>query len=321
MARPMLLGMIDELINTQRPIPDRITDIYEIIIENWISREANDKISKESLREFTKKCALYMLFNYKLLINNEEISELCLSDELELLNPIFARSKSLLNRLPNGNYKFAHKSIYEHLVSKYALSNKTVAEKVCEDIVRNGLNFVYYRELCAINLEKLYSDYSYIYLNGFDLNHLNLPEVNFSNSNLFKSDLSNVNLFNADLTRTNLSGANLSEVNLSEANLFRTNLTKANLSNANLTKANLSNTNLLATNLSGADLSGAKIYSANMSETNLSGANLSNANLSKLNLLRVNLSRSNLLGATISNVNIFGANLSEAIVDHSVVNI
>ena len=114
----MLLSYIDDLIISKREY-NHLFQIYEQLIENWIKREA---ISSETLHSFTKQTAIKMYCNNSIYISSKAMEELCEKYNINLKN-IEARSKSLLNRNGIGQYKFAHKSIYEYVLAKEALQN------------------------------------------------------------------------------------------------------------------------------------------------------------------------------------------------------
>ncbi|MBE9041835.1 pentapeptide repeat-containing protein [Oscillatoriales cyanobacterium LEGE 11467] len=104
-------------------------------------------------------------------------------------------------------------------------------------------------------------------LSGFDLQHIELSQVNFYGSKLVRTNLKGANLHKADLSSASMSyavcrGANLSNAYLSYSNLSGADLRGANLSNAYLTHANLR----------GANLCGANLIDAKVSQTQLAMA-------------------------------------------------
>lgn len=265
MARPMLLGMIDFLIDKIKLSEQiKITNIFEMLVDNWLERELNDKVTKECLITFSKKTAIYMLDNNKLLITENEISTLCKEGELELLNPILGRSKSLLNRLPKGDYKFAHKSVYEYLISKYALFEKELAKKVMNNIKKGSINGIYYNELCTLNFYMM-KDFSYRYLSRLNLSDYSiLPNTKLAGKDLIETDLRYAKLERADLAEAVLRGANLSGACLRNANLRGADLSHADLSHADLSYADLTGVYLKAANLTGASLDKAILTKAKL---------------------------------------------------------
>ncbi|VXD13669.1 hypothetical protein [Marinoscillum sp. 108] len=167
MVRPMLLNYIDDLLDHQDSF-NSIYNIYSLLIESWIDREANRKrqveraIFKQNLYEFSEKFAVELYNNFyaesslrvpaQSVITFAQESNINLSD-LEL------KSKSLLNRDGRGNYKFAHKSILEFFLAKIAFSKHFFLREF------NFSSFTFarqmYRDLCKINYDQNKSNLSY----------------------------------------------------------------------------------------------------------------------------------------------------------------
>lgn len=87
----------------------------------------------ENMNIFSKELAVNLFVNRMprngLYISSDEIMPFAKSydialDELEL------KGKSLLNRDAEGRFKFAHKSIFEYLIAKYAVENDSWAQSV-----------------------------------------------------------------------------------------------------------------------------------------------------------------------------------------------
>ena len=171
----------------------------------------------------------------------------------------------------------------------------------------------------------------------------NLNGIDLSHTTLFQVDLSNADLSDANLNGTNLSGANLKGAYLCQTNLELANLSNANLHSAYLSHANLSQVNFSGTNLNGAYLKDANLQFANFKSAQLDrhtiidrkwrlvweivnqgaegqeliGLNLSNANLRGANLKRANLSNSNLKNSDLRGANFSEANLTNVDLTHT----
>jgi hypothetical protein len=116
-ARPMLLNLIPEIASNEARI-DNLWQLYEFMVKQWAIRE-NDWISKDELISFSKALA-FEIYSKRDQRKSERV-------HIEELNSIFNkdftkankeaskfRTRSLLNRDSEGNYKFAHRSIMEY---------------------------------------------------------------------------------------------------------------------------------------------------------------------------------------------------------------
>ncbi len=143
-VRPMLLSHIEDLVNTGENY-EYSYQIYEVLIERWIEREASkqgiikkygsEKKFKEMLYDFSQKLAVNLYENRKnrgglFLPPDTKIAdaELQISDiegeDNTLFNQTAWRSRSLLNRDAEGNYKFSHKSVLEYFLAKEAIEKE-----------------------------------------------------------------------------------------------------------------------------------------------------------------------------------------------------
>jgi uncharacterized protein YjbI with pentapeptide repeats len=134
-------------------------------------------------------------------------------------------------------------------------------------------------------------------------------------------NLQGVNLEGANLSEIDFYGANLEGINLSNATLIGSNLKNSRLIKANFTNANLANTIfddawLLGVNFSRANLTGASLKSRLIGNADFSQANLNRANLEDCNQW-INYSDfpnldDELLELFIGLINFSGASLKEA---------
>ena len=140
MVRPMLLSYIDYLVEGQK-VYENTYEIYEALIAKWIEREADKRKHKthdrekfkRDLHEYSRRVALEIYHG------RAETQSDCLSKEAALavahkhgidLQDYEITGQSLLTRDAEGNWKFAHKSIWEFLVAKAALSDNRFAAQI-----------------------------------------------------------------------------------------------------------------------------------------------------------------------------------------------
>jgi hypothetical protein len=125
MARPLLLSHIDDLLKSN--ISDKkysIIEIYDILIEKWLQREAD--FAKENeldvnayktrLLKFSEEMALCMAKPVYTKAETDEIIRQHNADDFFKEKNL--KGRSLLNRNSKNDYKFAHKSFMEYLVAK-----------------------------------------------------------------------------------------------------------------------------------------------------------------------------------------------------------
>lgn len=110
-----------------------------------------------------------------------------------------------------------------------------------------------------------------------------------------------------------INGANLERVDLGKADLVGANLTGADLSRANLMGADLGKADLREAYLIRADLRGANLREANLREADLDSADLGGADLREADLREADLGGADLMGADLREANLMGANLEESI--------
>lgn len=118
MVRPMLLSYIDDLIQDEVEYK-YIYQIYEQLTKKWMHRES---IADEKLNVFTRKTAIHMYRRGTNYIDAQDINKICRQFDINM-REIEAKSRSLLNRNGLGDYKFAHKSIYEYILAREAMDN------------------------------------------------------------------------------------------------------------------------------------------------------------------------------------------------------
>ena len=126
MSRPMILSFIDDLININNLNLLSKAELYHYIIDAWLTRECNTKISsdycltKEELFVFSKQLAFFI---YKKWTKKSEsiISPIEYIDFIQdngyKNNPYSFKGRSLINRDADGNIKFSHKSFFEFFIA------------------------------------------------------------------------------------------------------------------------------------------------------------------------------------------------------------
>lgn len=132
MVRPMLLNYIDYLIEDEK-MYDSTYSIYETLIEKWLDRESEkrkgiyekDKF-KKSLKELSESITRHIYIKYQnfkdLSLSKAEMLEVSKSFNIDL-RPEEVTGQSLLTSDGFGNWKFAHKSIFEFFLAKLLLTD------------------------------------------------------------------------------------------------------------------------------------------------------------------------------------------------------
>jgi hypothetical protein len=131
MVRPMILNYIDDLLEGGGSF-DFTAQLYEVLISKWIEREA-DRVAPErrdqfrqELYRFSQEIAINIYKNRThrkgLYIRQSEIRPFSEKHKIQL-EEIEMRSRSLLNRNLEGQYKFAHKSILEYFLAREMTEN------------------------------------------------------------------------------------------------------------------------------------------------------------------------------------------------------
>ena len=126
LMRPMLLNYIDDLLSIDTNNL-QLTQIYEILIEKWIEREAKRKHEseqenfKKNIYDFSRRIAVEIYQNYReghgIRVTDEQARE-CAEKYHINLSELEWKSRSLLNRNADGELKFAHKSLLEYFLAK-----------------------------------------------------------------------------------------------------------------------------------------------------------------------------------------------------------
>ena len=113
MARPVILNWINFLCDSTEEYKYSY-QIYSEIIDKWIERECIGH-TDNSLYELSRTIANYMYMNNTTSMSADKVEEIAANKNIQLA-PIIAKSRSLLNRNGNGEYKFAHRSFLEYFI-------------------------------------------------------------------------------------------------------------------------------------------------------------------------------------------------------------
>ena len=140
MVRPMLLSYIDYLVDSDQTF-DVTYEIYEVLVEKWIEREANKRKHQSSSREkfkddlhqYSRFVALEIYRQRKetdmLFLKKDAAIEVARQNNIDLQDYEIT-GQSLLTRDAEGNWKFAHKSILEYWIAKEALENINFLQEI-----------------------------------------------------------------------------------------------------------------------------------------------------------------------------------------------
>lgn len=131
MVRPMILSYIDDLLEAEGNY-EYTSDLYAVLIQKWIEREA-DRVTPDRRKQFhnelfrfSQEVAINIYKNRGhrkgLFIRQNEIRPFADRHKIQL-DEIEMRSRSLLNRNVEGQYKFAHKSILEYFLAQEMSEN------------------------------------------------------------------------------------------------------------------------------------------------------------------------------------------------------
>lgn len=113
MARPLILNWINFLCDSKEDYRYSY-QIYNTIIDRWIDREDLGH-SDRKLFELSRSIADYMFKHETTTIPAVKVEEIAAKKEVRL-EPIIAKSRSLLNRNGQGEYKFAHRTFLEYFI-------------------------------------------------------------------------------------------------------------------------------------------------------------------------------------------------------------
>ena len=122
-VRPMLLELIPGLVRENRSI-EQLFGLYEYLVESWFKRE-KDWIDEADLQAISIEFALQLFLRQRRGLGDRmpphELENIATAHNSSIATWKL-KSRSLLNRDTEGNFKFAHRSIMEYLVVVGALN-------------------------------------------------------------------------------------------------------------------------------------------------------------------------------------------------------
>lgn len=150
-VRPMLLHYIEELIEKGVTF-DYDFQLYEVLFQSWVEREVGS-IQGEQGRRFYEECVVLAKQIYYQWMKNGmvgiQVAELERNTAVQQLKNIKFKGHALLNRTSDGVYKFSHKSFWEYLLAKLAMSDLSFAN----DLILN--NTVYSFDRASAFVEEM----------------------------------------------------------------------------------------------------------------------------------------------------------------------
>lgn len=326
MVRPMLLSYIDDLIQGDNEYR-HIYQIYEQLTGNWMRRE---NIPYLKLCEFTRITARHMYENNSNHIKKDEISAICKRYEVNL-REIEAKSRSLLNRNGIGDYKFAHKSIYEYFLAKEAMENVEFREIM--DFSKLNMAELFFREMSDVYIDEellentisgdftamalINKDFSQKRIENAVFRMAQIQNCNFSNCNLRAADVTGCTFSHCDLSKARLDG--VEQVGISFINCEMTGLrfagatcnkvrfNKCSLPLAVFSKSVCEDMDYNACNMQGAHFENSIVIRGTFMDTDLRGANLKEVSINQSSFIRSNFAFSKLSGAIINRNCIFNS--------------
>lgn len=153
--RPLVLRFMDDFLSGNIDVNYK-TDIYRLIVNNWLERESYEiKESdrnhfKENLLSFSKNVAFFIYSNEdnSRTISSEQIQQMKVEFDIPIDAQIL-KSKSLLHRGNEDNYKFSHSSFLEYFLSELLYTDFDFLMRF--DITRFDAAFDFYKEMCTKN--------------------------------------------------------------------------------------------------------------------------------------------------------------------------
>jgi sulfatase modifying factor 1 len=143
--RPMMLSYIDYLVEDKRSY-DSIYEIYETLVEKWLLREGEKRRNSQerpafiqNLNQLSLQTATEIYGHWRkdkrMYLSKEEAISIATQNNIDL-KPEEVTGQSLLTCDGAGNWKFAHKSIFEFFLAK-AMLNGVIPIK---DITLGGMD-------------------------------------------------------------------------------------------------------------------------------------------------------------------------------------
>lgn len=134
-VRPMLLRFMDEVLSENQDF-EYDFQLYECLFQKWIDRERDDSddCSANALYDECLSLAKVIYYQWRkngqIGIMHEDLANYSISG----LEDIQIKGHAILNRTNTGLYKFSHRSYWEYMLAKLALSDVFFA---CELLIKN----------------------------------------------------------------------------------------------------------------------------------------------------------------------------------------
>ena len=133
--RPLLLSYIDDLLKKKTLSLKNELDLYECLIDLWIEREKEslellgvDEVEKK-LKAFSRQLAskMYDDYNTKNDYYVKDAEADVILEQMNLsANQLSFKSRSLIERDSDGNYKFAHRTFLEFFLAQKAFKEDSI---------------------------------------------------------------------------------------------------------------------------------------------------------------------------------------------------
>ncbi len=127
-VRPLLLKFMDEIIVENRKFTYDF-ELYEFLFEKWIERERRS-IDEELGKALYDECldlAKQIYYNW---MKNGSIGIYPEESNMSGIKAIKLKGHAMLNRTSDGMYKFSHKSYWEFLLAKLAISDVKFSDEL-----------------------------------------------------------------------------------------------------------------------------------------------------------------------------------------------
>jgi formylglycine-generating enzyme len=136
MARPILLSYINLLVDTQNPFKNTF-EIYDTLVNKWIEREAKKRKSEtvprqkfiEDMHNYSRLVAWEIKEQHMetglLYLPKDRAIMVAKQNQIDIPDYVIT-GQSLLTRNAQGDWQFAHKSIYEFLIAKEVAEKGTI---------------------------------------------------------------------------------------------------------------------------------------------------------------------------------------------------
>lgn len=131
-VRPMLLRFMDELLLDNQTF-EYDFQLYECLFQKWIAREIHNDNDEDGKKLYNECLSMAKAIYCQWMKNGRIgifISELPENDSVPGLQSIQLKGHALLNRTSAGLYKFSHKSYWEYMLAKLALSDIYFSDRI-----------------------------------------------------------------------------------------------------------------------------------------------------------------------------------------------